>query len=497
MKRFLLLFGLILYCSLAFSQGRTHRWLTGHLNNKARITITDSSFNFVTVTRKQNIQTTHGNISDELGNLLMSSNGIWIANANGDTMLNGSGLNPGSFVNSNPSGLLLPYANLFLPWPGDSTRYALFHHTIIQDGIANSAHELFMTTIDMTLDGGLGGVTQKNQVVLQDTLPWGIAATRHANGRDWWVVMLKDNSDLVYTVLFTPNGIKQISTQNLYIFPVHYAGTLNPMFSPNGEKFAYTNTSVINNKYNLDVRILDFDRCSGMFSNGTKIQLVDSLAGYGIAFSSDSRFLYASSREQIYQINLDTVNIAASVLMVAQNDLFYSPFPPFRTDFHHLYLAANGKIYITSGNSVRHLHTIESPLVRGSGCNVQLHNIDLGIIYFRTVPNHPNYYLGALAGSVCDSLGVGIQELQVHDFRFSVSPNPSNGNFRMLYLLPQNQSGVLEVFDVNGRRVYAMNLPQWSTIQEVILPDALTGGVYSCVVTSGGQRAVKKVVLLR
>jgi hypothetical protein len=116
---------------------------------------------------------------------------------------------------------------------------------------------------------------------------------------------------------------------------------------------------------------------------------------------------------------------------------------------------------------------------------VQQHFINLGMWSFRAVPNHPNYYLGALTGSPCDTL-TSIGELPEHDFRFSVAPNPSNGNFKIMYLLPQNQKGKLEVFDVNGRKVYEMNLPPWSTMQWVSLPDGLEAGVYGIRISSNG-----------
>ncbi|MBE7510765.1 MAG: hypothetical protein HS118_11365 [Bacteroidia bacterium] len=50
---------------------------------------------------------TEGNISDENGNFLMSSNGIWVTNSMGDTMPNGSGLNHELLlIFSNPMGCL-------------------------------------------------------------------------------------------------------------------------------------------------------------------------------------------------------------------------------------------------------------------------------------------------------------------------------------------------------------------------------------------------------
>jgi hypothetical protein len=161
-------------------------------------------------------------------------------------------------------------------------------------------------------------------------------------------------------------------------------------------------------------------------------------------------------------------------------------------------LAANGKIYVTSGSSVQHLTVINSPDSAGLACDVQQHSIDLvDYLHLRSVPNHPNYYLGCDTTLGCPCLTTGIEELEGHEFRFNVAPNPTNGNFKITYLLPQNQPGKLEVFDINGRRIYEMNLPQWSTMQEVILPKSVSSGVYNCVITSGGERGSKKVVVYR
>ncbi len=482
----------------AEAQGLNANWLLGYANgNKINMSFSDTSYSIWTGSRKMRFSTTEGNISDRFGNLIISSNGKWIANATGDTMLNGTGLNPGAFTSSsiNNDGLLLEYANVILPWPGDTTKYAMFHHTLFYDGQYYTVKELLMTVIDMTLDNGKGGVTTKNMMVLQDNLGVGIAACRHANGRDWWIAMLKDSSDFIYKGLLTTTGFSVVGSQQIPLTPYHWGNVTQLTFSPNGEKLAYTSTLAINNKWNFDVRVMDFDRCTGLFSNGQVINLVDSVPGSAFAFSPNSKYMYAASSNVIYQLNVDTTNIPASKQVVAINDTFYSAGIP--TNFFHFYLAANGKIYGVSGSSVAHLHEINFPDSGGVACGVQLHNVNLGVYFFRTIPNHPNYYLGAVTGSVCDSLGVGIQELQAHDFRFSVSPNPSNGNFRMLYLLPQNQSGLLEIYDVNGRLVLALQLPPWSTLQEVELPFALTGGVYSCVLTSAGQRGVRKVVLLR
>ncbi|MBK7970395.1 MAG: hypothetical protein IPK08_16435 [Bacteroidetes bacterium] len=87
----------------------------------------------------------------------------------------------------------------------------MFHHTATFNGVYSQARELFYSEIDLTQDAGLGSVIQKNVVLFQDTLNWGIGACRHSNGQDWWVVMIKDSSDLIFKILFTNSGITSTS----------------------------------------------------------------------------------------------------------------------------------------------------------------------------------------------------------------------------------------------------------------------------------------------
>jgi hypothetical protein len=226
MKKLILLFFFLPL--IVHSQGENAHWLLGYWPlsyNKGHMTFDSSSYSYQKEFRKMAFEGTEATISDRNGNFLMSSNGVWIANATNDTMLNGGGLNPGQEVNSNPNGLLLDNANVFLSFKSDTNKYFLFHHTCDFDSVSYVAHELFLTKIDISLDSGKGQVLVKNQIVFSDTLNWGIGACKHANGRDWWVVMQKQASDIIYIVLVTPDGIVQINTQQLNVPYAWYNST--------------------------------------------------------------------------------------------------------------------------------------------------------------------------------------------------------------------------------------------------------------------------------
>jgi hypothetical protein len=300
---------------------------------------------------------------------------------------------------------------------------------------------------------------------------------------------LKDSSNLIYKVLLTPAGISSITTQTLNV-PIAWSNATQAIFSPDGRKFAYTYGMGGPNPYH-NVRLFDFDRCTGNFSDTIYIEFYDGSTGFGLAFSSDSKYLYHTSFQKVYQIdslgNADTVAI---------NDGYYSPYPPFQTDFWWMYLAANGKIYISSGNSVIDMHYINYPDSVGMACDVQQHALHLPCYYVRGNVNHPNYYLGCDTTLGCPCLTTSVNKLTQHDFHFSVSPNPNDGNFKIVYLLLQNQSGTFEMFDVSGRKVYSQVLPKWSTMQIFSLPN-LSNGIYSCVISSESARANKKIAVMK
>ena len=494
-KRFIVLL-LCLIGENAMSQGfYNHVWLLGSYNFiqnlKGRMIFDSTSYVHSTENRKMPFKGTEATICDAQGNFLMSTNGIWIANANNDTMLNGSGLNPGTGASSWVYGLPMINNALFIPFPGDTGKYLLIHHTQEQYGAGYPAFQLYMTSIDILLDNGLGAVTAKNEIILEDTLNWGIGAVKHANGRDWWIIMVEQASSRIHKLLLSQFGVS-VSTQLLSNAHYSWFNASQIPFNNSGDRFSYTaNDSITQNSF---IVTANFDRCSGNIYTDTAIQLTFGSYLWGTAFSASGNKLYACSSSRVFQIDTDSLTIDT----VATYDGFISP--PGQTccatTFWNMYLAANGKIYITSGSGVQHLHEMNYPDSAGVACDVQQHSISLGYAQLRAVPNHPNYNLGPVVGSVCDTLSVGLTEV-THDFHFSIAPNPvSDGWVKLTYLLPQNKAGVLEVYDLTGQQVYSQHLPPWSTLQYVQLP-ALSNGMYSCVIRSGNERVAKKMVVMR
>lgn len=498
-KKVHLVFLLLTFNQSLFAQGISNYWLFGGNNISPPITtskrskidfytgnavLTPDSFNM-------KFSETEGNISDASGNLLMSSNGIWIADASGDTMQNGSNLNPSVFTNGFKSiGLTIPDANVFIPYPGDTSKFVLFHMTGNWDTLPST--ELYYSIVNLSLNNGLGAVILKNQQIIKAHLSTGIGACKHANGRDWWIIAVKDSSNIIYKILLTPQGVSAATAQVFPSLITYRYSNLQPKFSPDGRKFAFATKDFSTQASQTTVRLFNFDRCTGILSNQRNIAIPDTNPGAGTAFAPSSKYLYYATFKVLYQINSDTSNVQASLDSIAGYDNFSSGGNPYL--FWLLYLANDGKIYIP-GNPNTTSSFINYPDSAGIACDMNQHTLNFPSYILGTVPNHPNYYLGPVENSGCDTLS-GIKNIFSNLLpSIKLSPNPStDGVFAISYMLEQNKKGVFQLFDSNGRLVYEKELPPWSTFQQIEVPK-LNNGIYSAKLRSGKSLLSSKLII--
>lgn len=124
--------------------------------------------------RKMWFEQTNAAICNDSGTFLFCSNGIYIENAEGDTMPNSTGLNPSWWTNGSlQGGNNLPQACIIIPKPNDTNIYYLFHETADITGPEFCASYLYCTTIDMQGDSGRGEVISKNKIIITDSLVTG------------------------------------------------------------------------------------------------------------------------------------------------------------------------------------------------------------------------------------------------------------------------------------------------------------------------------------
>ena len=171
---------------------------------------------------------------------------------------------------------------------------------------------------------------------------------------------------------------------------------------------------------------MDFDRCTGMFSNANIIYPYNPVQSItGSAFSENGNVIYYSTADAysyLVQLDFTAPNVWAS------RDTLVSLDHPFETG-GRLRLAPDHKIYWscawTNGvvfnypyqDTMYHtentnLSVINNPDIVGSACDVSMYSFYLGgKRCYWGLPNNPDYDLGVLDGSFCDSLTNNIEQI--------------------------------------------------------------------------------------
>jgi hypothetical protein len=489
MKRSKLILFFVLIASFSFAQFKNNKWLLGYettppwggtkilFENNQRI-ITEDPRNIW-------FSSNFSGLSNKNDNWFIYTNGSVVCNIYHDTLINGGELSPGGNNFGSLYGSSYNSQTVFLSFENSPTQY-LFHTN--SSICIDSGHpcfgrpispNLFYSIINPSSSNGIGEVVSKNNIVVEDSLTVGkISAVRHSNGRDWWVIVRHYYEDKFFSILVTPDSvfIPQIFTTNATSTP--YSGQV--CISTDGRYYA-----AFSNIASQQLRLYDLNRCNGMLENYRQKFITLRTAG-AVAFSPNSRFLYISSKDTLWQFDLQSTDVFASQNFIGAFDGTLDD-QGYGYIFWQSWLAPDGKIYLTANAGQRKLHVINNPDLPGQLCNFQQHSIDIPTYNWPTTPTPINYNLKQEPGSPCDTLGVGLQQLKIKDLELQIFPNPSIGRFSMEYL-PQSKSGMLYVYDMQGKEVYREYVSPYTSIKNLDLSAKLANGTYGVSLVFGEER---------
>ena len=306
-------------------------------------------------------------ISDENGNLFFYTDGDTTYDRHHHRMPNGYGLN-GKYHSE----------TVVVPNPSSNTIYYVF--TIGLDDFGDHSAFISYSTVDLTLNGGLGDVTEKRHVLFSPTTKL-LAAILHANGRDIWVVAHEWNTNRFLSYLVTAAGVSETPVVSA-IGSVHWeVGIEKQMhFSPDGDKIAVTSSTlpVVNS-----LEVFNFSVVSGKVSNlifsvSDRTDPLNFRHLKGVEFSPDGKFLYASNSDnsgpaRIFQFDLSSGS-QASIL----NSAVALP-SPLSVAEACMQLGPDGKIYIAHGSGIVSLTLswINYPNKKGLACGYEESKVDL------------------------------------------------------------------------------------------------------------------------
>lgn len=328
-------------------------------------------------------------ISDQAGNLLFFTDGIFVYDRNLNQMPNGFDLFGDPSATSSA---------IIVPKPcSDPEEYYIFTVDKI-DG----DKDLNYTLVDMSLNGGLGDVvsSQKN-VPLPGPNSEKICVLKKSNNFDFWVISTIKESNTFYVYEVTADGVNFDST-----YEVGGITTANGYLkaSPCGDKIAVAN--FVAGFYDPDVAVYDFNNLTGEISNPKNIS-EDLDRSYGIEFSPNCQFLYFTligyvnslSDGKVYQVDitqpvLNKVEIASIPDVNETNESRYACGALQLTpDGKRILIAKDGEFELAAINNINMAHP---------ACSVDQDAIQLNEVCYLGLPTFISGTITSECGS-CDS----------------------------------------------------------------------------------------------
>jgi hypothetical protein len=165
------------------------------------------------------------------------------------------------------------------------------------------------------------------------------------------------------------------------------------------------------------VAVYDFDRCTGLLSQPYFLAQT-GVWNFSASFSNSGDLLYTVSDNtfKLWQYDLAASDVDASKVLLGEWDGTVDSFN-IPAVFGFMQHGPDGRMYIWGGGSAL-IHLIEFPDRMGSGCNLRQYALQLPGSCASASLYYPNYRLGPIDGSSCDSLG--IDNLPVALFRYDM-----------------------------------------------------------------------------
>ncbi len=337
-----------------------------------------------------------------------------------------------------------------------------------------------------------------------------MVAVQHGNGRDWWLLYRRfNNSNQFLKILINDQGIQPISQQ--LIGAIFNTNIYRMSINASGSKVAGVCSFGL-------VELFDFDRCTGNLSNYQGVNTIQSnppdstTEFWCVEFSLSGRYLYVVTGSQTnYLYQLDLYTIPTSAIFSSKVIIEYLAYPFYASG--SLKRGPDNRIYKTAwwydgfnypypypdttyNMYNTNLSVINSPDSAGLACDYQAYSVHLSTCRtYLGLPNNPDYELGELAGSPCDTLSVGISE-EIEDaselFVYYAS------DWQKAFINAKGLQGkkyYLQVLDLSGKLIYQQQGNTESGYFTKDLPmEGLASGMYIVNLQTEKEKLSRKFV---
>jgi hypothetical protein len=408
-------------------------------------------------------------ICDLSGNTLFYTNGETIWNKNNVVMTNGTNLN-GSVTGGETVMILRVHS--------EENLYYVF--TVSEFASANGFR---YSIVDMSLQGGLGEVILKNELLFAPATEK-LSAVYNDSDNSYWIIAHQWGNNTFAAYKLNSTGLDTIpilsSTGHINQGGV-YGGSHDALgemsVSPDGTRIACAYN------YSHNFELYDFDYLTGVVSNPILISNLPNI--WGVEFSSDSKKLYTTlwTQSEVAQYDISSNNsttIAASKFVVGN--------VPFSGSYAsgYLELAPNGIIYIAKWNGTS-LSEIDNPDSLGAACGFTNAGFNLG----------GNISQCGLSPSPVFPPPI-VQSVDNSKFTFlshSVFPNPADEEFIIKIPLEIVQHNCnFQLFTIEGKKIISMPLVG---IETRIKRENIPAGNYLCLLLCDGKIVGEEKLLLK
>ncbi len=516
-------------------QKSSYVWMVGRnprtSQNAVRITFSENGIEQIdSVPHRGMIFGANSSYCDpETGELLLYSDGFHLFNGEYQLLENGDSLSPveyregyyeleekfGCYVGSDiwNSVVILPIGK---------DKLGIIHGYGVTFGITDS---LFYTEVKILRDNSITEekssqlrVIKKNIVIRDDSDGYlaesgAKAAIRHANGRDWWIIIgharyptTETRVYKYYVFLLDTTGLhydheEVFDSSSTYSFNVW---TIMPskngsMLSSVVSRYDPSSSNPPDPPYNCFLHLYEFNRCTGNLLRREGEAMLNSCGnGVSCVFSPNGQFIYAVLLKKIiqYQVNDknwylkgDTVGRWSRVID-EEDDL------PRISALGHSRLGPDGKIYISAAHDLsKYMHVINYPNKRGKACEFEQNGIALPLVNKESIPFYVNYNLGPVDGSACDTLGIDETTAIIKTVKntFQLYPNPVHTGNAVQIQCAREFTGEISLYNTEGELMIERRYRKIKKIQYKL--PKLTPGVYFLWFKNKGKESSKKIVV--